>query len=332
VPAPVPSPAFIGGQGGGGSNQPAEVARPPSRRPAIDIGADPAPAPRPAPPAGGTDGGATPAQPVAAPPASAAASGARAGDVTWVFIDGQWVQVTKPAGGVVVQPPPLPANQPADRPIDRPASGPGSVPASGGGRAPAIDLPSGPSAPAGPTAPGPNGEPVPLEMSQLLTQRVIEIPVAELVAGDATKNIVIRPGDIIRVLPPAQGVFYVDGAVARPGVFTLSPDTRMTLMRAITTSGGYSSIAIPERIDLTRMVGPDRQATIRLNARAIAEGHHPDVFIRPDDRITVGTNFWATPLAVIRNGFRASYGFGFILDRNFGFDVFGPQDTNGNGN
>ena len=44
----------------------------------------------------------------------------------------------------------------------------------------------------------------------------------------------------------------------------------------------------------------------------------------------IGTTFWATPLAVVRNGLRATYGFGFLLDRNFGNDVFGapPSDNN----
>ena len=28
-------------------------------------------------------------------------------------------------------------------------------------------------------------------------------------------------------------------------------------------------------------------------------------------------------VAVVRNGFRATYGFGFVLDRNFEYDVFG---------
>jgi len=31
---------------------------------------------------------------------------------------------------------------------------------------------------------------------------------------------------------------------------------------------------------------------------------------------------------VIRGGLRASYGFGFLLDRNFGNDVFGAPPTN----
>jgi polysaccharide export outer membrane protein len=50
--------------------------------------------------------------------------------------------------------------------------------------------------------------------------------------------------------------------------------------------------------------------------------------VRRDDVINVGTSFWATPLAVVRGGFRTSYGFGFLLDRNFGNDVFGAPPTN----
>jgi hypothetical protein len=87
-------------------------------------------------------------------------------------------------------------------------------------------------------------------------------------------------------------------------------------------------VGIPERVDLTRRIGDDREATIRLNLRAIFEGTQPDVFLKPDDQVNVGTNFWAQPAAIIRNGFRMTYGFGFLLDRNFGNDVFGAPPTN----
>ncbi|MCA9303745.1 MAG: polysaccharide biosynthesis/export family protein [Phycisphaerales bacterium] len=163
---------------------------------------------------------------------------------------------------------------------------------------------------------------------ELFTQRVIRVPVAPLIAGDARYNIVIRPGDIIQVPPSEQGFYYVDGEINRPGSFTLPNIGRMTLTRAITSAGGLGGLAIPERVDLTRMVGPNEQATIMLNLRAIAEGTQPDVFIKRDDRINIGTSFWATPLAVLRGGFRTNYGFGFLLDRNFGNDVFGAPPTN----
>lgn len=165
--------------------------------------------------------------------------------------------------------------------------------------------------------------------SDVVTQRVIEVPVAPLLQGVAQYNLVIRAGDSISVPGPKQGFIYLSGpGVSRPGVYQLPFTGKLTLQRLIASAGGLSAIAIPERVDLTRMVGDDRQATMRLNLRAIAEGTQPDIFLKPDDLVNVGTNFWATPLAVIRGGFRMSYGFGFLLDRNFGNDVFGapPSD------
>jgi polysaccharide biosynthesis/export protein len=161
---------------------------------------------------------------------------------------------------------------------------------------------------------------------ELFTQRVIRIPVQRLIAGDPRVNAVVRPGDIIRVPPPPAGNVYTIGQINRGGVYAMAD--KLTLRRLIAASGGFNAIAIPERIDLTRMVGPDRQATIRLNGRAIFRGTHPDIFLKANDEINVGTSFWATPMAVIRNGFRATYGFGFLLDRNFGNDVFGAPPAN----
>lgn len=163
---------------------------------------------------------------------------------------------------------------------------------------------------------------------ELFTQRVIRVPTQPLLAGDARYNIVLRPGDIVNVPPAPAGNVYVDGEVNQPGVYNLPGLGRLTLTRALTSAGGLNGIAVPERVDLTRIVGHNEQATIMLNLRAIEEGTQPDVYIKPDDRINVGTSFWATPLAVIRSGFRVSYGFGFLLDRNFGNDVFGPPPTN----
>jgi len=157
----------------------------------------------------------------------------------------------------------------------------------------------------------------------VVTQRVIKIPMDRLLAGDSTLNIIIRPGDVIRIPEPERGVFYVGGQVRRGGVFELPTDGKMTLKRAIDTAGGLDQLAIPEKVDIIRMIGKDRQAIVKVNLGAINRGTQPDLYIKPDDQISVGTNFWAQPLAVLRNGLRANYGFGFLLDRNFGTDLLG---------
>lgn len=165
----------------------------------------------------------------------------------------------------------------------------------------------------------------------LVTQRVIRVAVKPLLNGDARFNIVVRPGDVVRVPSPELGYVYMGGEVARSGAYGLPEVGRLTLMRAIQSAGGLSPTAIPERCDLTRVVGLNRQATITLNLRAMYEGTQPDIYLKRDDLVNIGTNFWAYPLAVFRNGFRATYGFGFLLDRNFGNDVFGPPPVDRGG-
>jgi hypothetical protein len=54
-----------------------------------------------------------------------------------------------------------------------------------------------------------------------------------------------------------------------------------------------------------------------VNLKKIAEGTQPDFFIKPHDSINVGTHPSARWLAILRTAFRATYGFGFIYDRNF---------------
>ena len=163
---------------------------------------------------------------------------------------------------------------------------------------------------------------------EMMTQRIIRVPVKPLLRGEAKYNIVIRPGDILRIPPPPTGNLYMGGEVNRPGTYNLPVNGRMTLKQAIFAAGGLNPLGIPERVDLIRRLGENREATVRLNLRAIFEGTEPDLFLKPNDMINVGTNFAAAPLAVMRNGFRATYGFGFLLDRNFGNDIFGPPPIN----
>ncbi len=153
--------------------------------------------------------------------------------------------------------------------------------------------------------------------------RVIIIDWEKLQKGDLTQNVLIRPGDKVHVESDI-GVVYIDGEVARPGVYNLPPIGELTLSRLVTAAGGLGQIAIPQRVDLIRKIAPDREAALRVNLAAIRNKAEPDIVMRADDHIIIGTNFFATPLAVIRNGFRMTYGFGFLIDRNFGNDVFGP--------
>ncbi len=164
----------------------------------------------------------------------------------------------------------------------------------------------------------------PMKAKDLMAQRVIKVPVKQLLAGNQAYNIIVRSGDVIRIPQPPTGFVYMAGQIGRPGPIQLPSTGGMTLLRAIDAAGGPGDIAIPTKVDLTRMLGTDREATIRLDIRAISQRQQPDVYLKPNDRVNIGTNFWAYPLAVIRNGFRVNYGWGLVIDRNFGNDIFGP--------
>jgi len=153
--------------------------------------------------------------------------------------------------------------------------------------------------------------------------RLLEIDYRDLIAGKSMLNVIVRPDDFINVVPPPTGVVYIDGEIARPGPYDLPATGQLTLSRLVAAAGGLGALAIPERVDLVRRIG-DREATIRVNLAAIRERSEPDIVLKSDDHVIIGTNFFAMPLAVIRNGFRMTYGFGFLIDRNWGTDIFGP--------
>ena len=161
--------------------------------------------------------------------------------------------------------------------------------------------------------------------------KVIEINYLTLVQGDPSLNIVIRPGDAIYCDSGEIGVVYIDGEISRPGVYNLPTSGRLTLSRLVAAAGGVSELAIPERCDLIRRLGSDKEACVRVSLAAIRNRGEPDIFLKPDDHLIVGTNFWALPLARFRRDLSFPNSVGFQLDRNFGNDVFGapPQDLNG---
>jgi protein involved in polysaccharide export with SLBB domain len=147
--------------------------------------------------------------------------------------------------------------------------------------------------------------------------RIIRVPIDSLRQfGQLQYNIVIRPGDMIVVPDPLSGVYYVGGHVQRSGVFSLA-GVKVTLKEAWVAAGGPDDFAIPRRTEVIRRIGADKEVFVRVNLLKILDGEQPDIFLKPNDEVYVGTDLLAPFLAAIRNSFRLTYGFGFLYDRNF---------------
>ncbi len=146
--------------------------------------------------------------------------------------------------------------------------------------------------------------------------RIIAIDLKELKAGNPSVNIIVRDKDIIQVPTLEVGEFYVMGEVLRPGVYSLT-GRQVTAKMAVAAAGNLGPLAWPNNSILIRRVGRDKEQTIPLKLQDIFHGREPDIFLKPNDVIAVGSYWAATPLAVWRNAFRMTYGFGFIYDRNY---------------
>ncbi len=148
------------------------------------------------------------------------------------------------------------------------------------------------------------------------SRRVLRIPVRDLLRGDPRYNVVIRPDDKVYAWLGPVGEFYVIGNVYRPGVFSLT-GRKITVRQAIAAAGGLAPLAWPDRCELIRRYNDETEEIIRLNLDAIFAGTQPDVVLKPNDTINVGTSIVAPFMATVRNAFRMTYGFGFVYDRNF---------------
>ena len=147
-------------------------------------------------------------------------------------------------------------------------------------------------------------------------QRVIRVNLAALKNGDLSQNVVIRPGDVVYVPQALTGVYYMSGHVSAPGAYNFAGQ-KVTLLNAVAAARNLDPLAVPSRTDVVRRIGGDKEVFVRVDLWKISIGKEPDIFLKPNDMVQVGTDFYPPFLQAIRGAFRITYGFGFLYDRNY---------------
>ena len=159
---------------------------------------------------------------------------------------------------------------------------------------------------------------------EVTERRVIEIPADKLRSGDPRYNVVIRAGDSIHVPVDLIGEFYIMGNTNFQGTINLT-GRPMTFKMAVASAGGLGELAWPKKCEIIRRIGKKKEEVVMVDLEKIYNGEQPDFFIKPNDLLNVGTHSTSTWRAVLRNAFRATYGFGFLYDRNFADRDFGTS-------
>ena len=103
--------------------------------------------------------------------------------------------------------------------------------------------------------------------------------------GRTELNIEINGGDIIFV--PEAGNYFVDGAVRRPGSYTIR--NKMVLMEALLVAGGVAPYALKDSIVLIRYVEDRGREIIELD---LDNPDHQEMEIQDRDIIIVKTSIW----------------------------------------
>ena len=104
----------------------------------------------------------------------------------------------------------------------------------------------------------------------------------DLLAGSEKSNIYVLDQDVINVQPPKS--VYVSGEVKSPGALPYAKD--MTLLKAITLSGGYTQWAKKDKVDILRDVN-GKPTVIHVNAEKIEKAKIEDVPLQPNDHVVV---------------------------------------------
>jgi polysaccharide export outer membrane protein len=99
-------------------------------------------------------------------------------------------------------------------------------------------------------------------------------------------NMPVLAGDMINI--PEAGMFFVDGAVRKPGSYPLG--RRYSLSQALATAGGVDIELYSNDISILRRHRAGEVETIAVDFSAVVNGTVPDPQLQPDDVVIVPTS------------------------------------------
>ena len=122
--------------------------------------------------------------------------------------------------------------------------------------------------------------------SMVIDLMVLANNTGALTDGNNTQavNMPMQAGDVINV--PQGGMFFVDGAVGKPGSYPLGRN--YTLRQALATAGGVDpELADYTAVTINRRHSAEKMETISVDLNSIQAGTSTDPQVQPDDVILV---------------------------------------------
>jgi polysaccharide export outer membrane protein len=125
-------------------------------------------------------------------------------------------------------------------------------------------------------------------------------------SSDSKGNVLIYPGDVIKVTP--AGVVYVVGEVKKPGGFVLKTNENISVLQALALAEGTTRTSAQSRVRIIRNDGTTgARIEIPIDLGKILAGKLPDPVLLPKDIVFVPNS---TGRSVLYRGAEAALGIG----------------------
>ena len=124
-------------------------------------------------------------------------------------------------------------------------------------------------------------------------QQRIEVDSGRLIdEGDASLNMLLRPGDVVMVPHAKKLRVYVTGAIENPGHIEYLSSEGITVLQAITAAGGPTERSNLRRVHILRRGADGAQLRIPVNVKQIQKGRADDPLLESNDTVVVGEWFF----------------------------------------
>jgi polysaccharide biosynthesis/export protein len=116
----------------------------------------------------------------------------------------------------------------------------------------------------------------------------IEVSLKKLLyEGDLSRDIPIKPGDVINVPVRVDTSVYVIGDVNKPGPFEFPNDQGMTVSRALAMAGGPTKTSKMKSATLIRQLADGKVDRQEIDLGKIIKGKISDIAMQPNDMLFV---------------------------------------------
>jgi polysaccharide export outer membrane protein len=114
----------------------------------------------------------------------------------------------------------------------------------------------------------------------------VEVKLKDLLqAKDPGQNVMIYPGDIVKVM--SAGLIYIVGEVNKPGAFPMNDHEKLTILRALALGEGLKPTAAGKDARVIRTSEAGSRLELPINLNDILKGRSPDVPLQARDVVFV---------------------------------------------